>query len=103
MEYDSHCDNFICQSCDKLLMGRYGHEIFEFDDAGDIELYVTKDMFIYLNQHGFFKFLMKIYDERSGFPQRSNSFDLTHMYKHGKIIVSNRRNRLNVFQEVKNM
>ena len=64
MEYDSHCHNFICQSCDKLLMGRYGHEIFEFDDAGDIELYVTKDMFIYLNQHGFFKFLMKIYDER---------------------------------------
>ena len=62
MEYDSHCHNFICQTCDKLLIGRYGYEIFEFDDAGDIELYVTKDMFIYLNQHGFFKFLMKIYE-----------------------------------------
>ena len=58
MEYDSHCHNFICQTCDKLLIGRYGY------DAGDIELYVTKDMFIYLNQHGFFKFLMKIYDDR---------------------------------------
>ena len=64
MEYDSHCHNFICKSCDKLLIRRYGHEIFEFDDAGDLELYVTKDMFIYLNQHGFFKYLMKIYDER---------------------------------------
>ena len=63
MEYDSHYHNSICKSCDKLLIGRYGHEIFEFD-AGDPELYVTKDMFIYLNQHGFFKFLMKIYDER---------------------------------------
>lgn len=49
MEYDSHCHNFICQSCNKSLIGRHGYEIFEFDDAGDIELYVTKDMFIYLN------------------------------------------------------
>ena len=64
MKYDSNYHNFICQSCDKLLIGRYGHEIFEFADAGDIELYVTRDMFIYLNQHGFFNYLMKIYDNR---------------------------------------
>ena len=64
MEYDPHCHNFICQSCGELLISRYGYEIFEYDDAGDIELYVTKDMFIYLNQHGFFKHLMKIYDDR---------------------------------------
>ena len=64
MKYDSNYHNFICQSCDKLLIGSYGHEIFEFDDAGDIELYVTRDMFIYLNQHGFFKYLMQIYDSR---------------------------------------
>ena len=64
MEYDIYTHNFICQSCDKLLMGSYGYEIFEFDDAGDLELYVTKDMFIYLNQHGFFKRLMKIYNGR---------------------------------------
>ena len=64
MEYDSHCHNFICKLCDKLLVGSHGYEIIEFDDAGDLELYVTKDMFIYLNKHGFFKNLMKIYGGR---------------------------------------
>ena len=64
MEYDAHTHNFICQSCDNLLIGRHGYEIFEFDDAGDLDLYVTKDMFINLNQNGFFKHLMKIYNER---------------------------------------
>ena len=64
MEYDSHCHNFICESCDKLLIGRYGYEILEFDDAGDIELYVTKDTFIYLIQQGFLKSLMRRYDDR---------------------------------------
>ena len=64
MKYDPHCHNFICQSCDKSLISRYGHEIFEYDNAGDLDLYVTKDMFIYLNQYGFFKHLMKIYDGR---------------------------------------
>ena len=64
MEYDSHCHNFICQSCNKLLIGIYGNEILEYDDAGDLDLYVTKDMFIYLNQHGFFKSLMRIYNGR---------------------------------------
>ena len=42
MEYDAYTRNFICQKCDKLLIGRYGYEILEFDDAGDLELYVTK-------------------------------------------------------------
>ena len=56
MEYDIYTHNFICQKCVKLLIGSYGYEILEFDDAGD--------MFIYLNQHGFFKQLMKIYKER---------------------------------------
>ena len=64
MEYDICTHNFICQSCDKSLIGSYGYEILEFDDAGDLELYVTKDMFIYLNQYDFFKRLMKIYDGR---------------------------------------
>ena len=64
MEYDTDCHNFICLSCDKLLIGNYGYEIFEFDDAGDKELYVTKDMFIYLIQKGFLKSLMRIYKDR---------------------------------------
>ena len=64
MEHDIYTHNFTCQKCDKLLIGGYGYEILEFDDAGDLELYVTKDMFIYLNQHGFFKMLMKIYNNR---------------------------------------
>ena len=38
MEYDAYTRNFICQKCDKLLIGRYGYEILEFDDAGDLEL-----------------------------------------------------------------
>ena len=58
MEYDSHCHNFIC------LSRRHGYEIFEFDDAGDLDLYVTKDTFIYLMQKGFLKSLMEIYNDR---------------------------------------
>ena len=38
MEYDIYTHNFICQKCDKLLIGSYGYEILEFDDAGDLEL-----------------------------------------------------------------
>ena len=64
MEYDIYTHNFICQKCDKLLIGSYGYEILEFDDAGDLELYVTKDMFVYLHQNGYFKQLMKIYNNR---------------------------------------
>ena len=64
MEYEPTYHNFICKSCDKLLIGRHGYEIFEFDDAGDEELYVTKEMFIYLIHKGFLKSLMKIYKER---------------------------------------
>ena len=55
MDYDSKCHNFICSNCDKLLVGKYGHEILEFDDAGDLELYVTKDTFIFLIQNNFLK------------------------------------------------
>ena len=64
MEYDAHTHNFICQMCDKLLVGDYGYEILEFDDAGDMDLYVTPSMFIYLHQNGYFKQLMKIYNNR---------------------------------------
>ena len=64
MEYDIHTHNFICQKCNKSLVGSYGYEIIEFNDAGDLELYVTKDMFIYLHQNGYFKHLMKIYSDR---------------------------------------
>ena len=64
MEYDPDCHNFICLSCDKLLIGAYGYKIFEFDDAGDKELFVTRDMFIYLIQKGFLKSLMRIYNDR---------------------------------------
>ena len=60
MEYDTHTHNFICQKCDKLIIGRHGYEILEFDDA----VYVTKDMFVYLHQNGYFKQLMKIYDNK---------------------------------------
>ena len=42
MEYDIYTHNFICQKCDKLLIGSHGYEILEFDDAGDLELYVTR-------------------------------------------------------------
>ena len=64
MECDPHSHNFICQMCDKSLVGCNGYEILEYNDAGDLELYVTKDMFIYLHQNGFFKHLMKIYNDR---------------------------------------
>ena len=64
MEFDMHNHNFICQKCDTFLIGSYGYEILEFDTDGDPQLFVTKDMFIYLNQNGFFKVLMKIYGER---------------------------------------
>ena len=40
MKYDVHTHNFICQMCDKLLIGKNGHKILEFDDAGDLDLYV---------------------------------------------------------------
>ena len=30
MEYDIYTHNFICQKCDKLLIGSYGYEILEF-------------------------------------------------------------------------
>ena len=46
MDYDIHSHNFICPKCYKLLVGCNGYEILEFDDAGDLELYVTKDMFM---------------------------------------------------------
>ena len=64
MDYDSKCHNFICSNCDKLLVGKYGHEILEFDDAGHLELYVTKDTFIFLIQNNFLKSLMEIYGNR---------------------------------------
>ena len=64
MDYDPHCHNFMCWSCERLIIGNGGYEIFEFDDAGDLELYVTKDMFIYLLQKGFMKTLMEIYKNR---------------------------------------
>ena len=60
MEYDMYTHNFICQKCDKLLIGRYGYEIIKYDDA----VYVTKDMFVYLHQNGYFKQLMKIYNNK---------------------------------------
>ena len=63
MDYDSECQNFICLYCDKLLVGKYGHEILEVDD-GDLNLYITKDMFIFLLQKRYFKLLMKLYDGR---------------------------------------
>ena len=64
MKYDPQCRNFICLSCDKLLIGRHGYEIFEFNDAGNEELYVTKEMFLYLIQKGFLKSLMDIYKDK---------------------------------------
>ena len=64
IEYDPQCRKLICLSCDKLLIGRHGYEIFEFNDAGNEELYVTKEMFICLIQKGFFKTLMEIYKNR---------------------------------------
>ena len=52
------------RSVTSFLIGSYGYEILEFNDAGDLELYVTKDMFVYLHQNGYFKQLMKIYNNR---------------------------------------
>ena len=64
MEYDICNHNFICQKCYKFLVSFNGYEILEFYDDGDLELYITKDMFIYLHQNNFFKKLMKIYNNR---------------------------------------
>ena len=63
-EYDFCNHNFICQKCYKFLVSSNGYEILEFYDDGDLELYITKDMFIYLHQNGYFKKLMKIYNNR---------------------------------------
>ena len=63
MDYDSECQNFICLYCDKLLIGKYGYEILEVDD-GNLNLYITKDMFIFLLQERYFKLLMKLYGGR---------------------------------------
>ena len=42
-------NNFVCQSCKRLLLNMYDFKIVEsFDDDGDLELYVTKNTFIYL-------------------------------------------------------
>ena len=77
-----------CRSCKFYTTMEYDilKEILEFDDAGDLELYVTKDMFVYLHQNGYFKQLMKIYDNRIWISTRSTSFNLTNMYN-GKIIL----------------
>ena len=72
MDYDIHSHNFICPKCYKLLVGCNGYEILEFNDAGDLELYVTKDMFIYLHQNGYYIII------EFGFPQRSTSFNITY-------------------------
>ena len=64
MDYDSKCQNFICVNCDKLLVGKYGYEILEVEDAGDLKLYVTKDMFIFLLQKDFLGDLMEIYNDK---------------------------------------
>ena len=61
MEYDFHCHNFICQSCNKLLIGRYGHEILDLK-RGDLKPDIIKDMFIHLNLNGILKFLKKLSD-----------------------------------------
>ena len=60
MEYDIHSPAILSvRKCYKLLVGCNGYEILEFDDAGDLELYITKDMFIYLHQNGYFKKLIE--------------------------------------------
>ena len=64
IKYDVFTHNFTCQKCYKFILGSRGYEILEFNDAGDLELYVTKDMFIYLHQFGYFKNLMEIYKNR---------------------------------------
>ena len=64
MEYDAHTRNFICQTCDKLLLGRYGYEILEYDDAGDMDLYMTENIANKLKQGGVFKKLKKFYNNR---------------------------------------
>ena len=61
MKFDMHNTNYICQKCDMFLMGSNGYEIFECDTYDFPQLFVTKEIFIYLNQIKFFKVLMKIY------------------------------------------
>ena len=64
MEYEPTYHNFICRGCDMLLIGRYGYQIYEYNDAGDLDLYVTKETFIFLMQNNFLKSLMHIYNNR---------------------------------------
>ena len=56
--------NFICQSCKKFSLGLDGLKIIESPGYNGLELYVTRDMFIYLAQYDLFKSLMEIYEER---------------------------------------
>ena len=58
-------NNFICQSCERLLLKMCDFKIVEsFDDDGDLELFVTKNMFIYLVSHDYLDSLMRIYEDR---------------------------------------
>ena len=64
MEYEPTYHNFICRGCDMLLIGRYGYQIYEYNDVGDLDLYVTKETFIFLMQNNFLKSLMQIYNNK---------------------------------------
>ena len=64
MKYLPGNHNFICQSCNIYLLGSFSYKIFELGTNWGLELYVTKDMFIYLVQYDFFNSLMEIYENR---------------------------------------
>ena len=58
-------NNLICNSCKRLLLNMYGFDIIESNDEdGNLELYITKDMFIYLVSHDYLDSLMRIYEDR---------------------------------------
>ena len=61
MRYVPDYHNFISLLCFKMIIGKHGYDIFEFNNNGYL---VTKDTFIYLMQNGFLKSLMEIYNNR---------------------------------------
>lgn len=48
MDDVSHLHDFICRTCNKLIIGLHGHEIIKYSDISDRELYVSVDMFLFL-------------------------------------------------------
>ena len=77
MKYIRENNNFICQSCKMLLLDIDEFKIVESFNSCSLELYVTKDMLIFLPKNDFLKSLMKIYEDKIYISSSSNLMSYT--------------------------